>query len=106
MATTDERVDKLETRFLTPSEQFAATMAKVDTFIDEMRDFKTEMRDRDNQRAEDMRRLHDRQDALQAKTDAKFDALNKQIQDTWRQTMIGVGGMIVAMSALLLAALK
>lgn len=88
-------------------------LTKVDALIDElhdfkaeMRDFKTEMRERDNQRAEDMRRLHDRQDALQAKTDAKFDALNKQIQDMWRQTMIGVGGMIVAMSALLLAALK
>lgn len=81
-------------------------LTKVDALIDELHDFKAEMRERDNQRAEDMRRLHDRQDALQAKTDAKFDALNKQIQDTWRQTMIGVGGMIVAMSALLLAALK
>ena len=64
-------------------------------FKDEMRDFKNEMRDRDNQRAEDIRRLND-----------KMDSIVNQIQDTWRQTMLGVGGMIIAVGALLFTALN
>ena len=44
---------------------------------------------------EDMRRLND-----------KIDSLGKQINDTWRQTMLGVGGMIIAVGALLVALLK
>lgn len=64
-------------------------------FKDEMRDFKNEMRDRDNQRAEDIRRLND-----------KMDSIVNQIQDTWRQTMLGIGGMIIAVGALLFTALN
>ena len=66
---------------------------------------------------EDMRRLQERQDAMQAKHEAemhemnqrfydKVDALSNQIHDTWKQTMIGVGGMIIALGALLITALK
>lgn len=36
----------------------------------------------------------------------KVDSLSKQIHDTWRQTMPGVGSMIVAIVALLFAVLK
>lgn len=36
----------------------------------------------------------------------KIDSIGKQINDTWRQTMIGVGGMIIALGALLITALK
>lgn len=44
--------------------------------------------------------------ATNARMEAKFDELTKQINDTWKQTMIGVGGMIVALGGLLIAALK
>ena len=88
MATTDERVDKLEIRVGNLEQQVSAVTAKVDTFIGEMRD-------RDNQRVAEIKAL-----------DAKFDALTKQIHDNFIQTMIGVGGMIVALGALLITALK
>ena len=88
MATTDERVDKLETRAGSLEQQVSAVTAKVDTFIGEMRD-------RDNQRVAEIKAL-----------DAKFDALSKQIHDNFIQTMIGVGGMIIALGALLITALK
>ena len=80
------------------------------------------------QQREDMRRLWERQDAMQAKHDAemkamqekqdaemhemnqrfydKVDSLSQQIHDTWKQTMIGVGGMIIALGALIIGALK
>ena len=88
MATTDERVDKLETRVGSLEQQVSAVTAKVDTFIGEMRD-------RDNQRVAEIKAL-----------DAKFDALTKQIHDNFIQTMVGVGGMIIALGALLITALK
>ncbi|MBQ7723426.1 MAG: hypothetical protein IJT57_03795 [Selenomonadaceae bacterium] len=91
------------------------------------------------QQREDMRRLWERQDAMQAKHDAemkamqekqdaemkamqekqdakmhemnqrfyeKVDAISNQIHDTWKQTMLGVGGMIIALGALLITALR
>ena len=44
---------------------------------------------------EDIRRLNN-----------KLDSIGRQINDTWRQTMLGVGGMIIALGALMFAALK
>ena len=92
MATTEERLTSLETKF--------------ELFMQEI-----------HEQREDIRRLQDRQDAMQAKHEAemhemnqrfydKVDSLSNQIHDTWRQTMLGVGGMIVAVGALLFAALK
>ena len=83
MATPNEPV-----QFPTLEQQVSAVTAKVDTFIGEMRD-------RDNQRAAEIQIL-----------DEKINSLAKQINDTWKQTMIGVGGMIIALGALLIGALK
>ncbi|MBQ7454157.1 MAG: hypothetical protein IJS69_03795 [Selenomonadaceae bacterium] len=114
MATTDERLSILE-------QQVSAVTAKVDTFIQEMRD-------RDNQRAAELIEIRQRQDAAQAKHeadikaaqekhdadikamdkkfDAKFDALTKQLHDNFIQTLLGVGGMMLALGALLFTALR
>lgn len=58
------------------------------------------------QQREDIRRMNEKHDADMKAIDAKFDSLTKQINDTWKQTMIGVGGMIIALGALLITALK
>ena len=58
------------------------------------------------QQREDIRRMNEKHDADMKSMDSKFDAITKQINDTWRQTMIGVGGMIIALGALLITALK
>ena len=94
---------------------------KVDMFIDEMRDFKTEMRDRDNQRAAEIRALDEKilklQEStdekilkLQERTDAKFDkieskigkleekidSLSTHVRNLAVTAMIGIGAMAVA----------
>lgn len=66
---------------------------KLKTNLQDMR-FSLTMQELREQR-EDIRRLND-----------KMDSLGKQINDTWRQTMLGVGGMIIAVGALLVALLK
>lgn len=104
--------------------QIDAQNARIDTIATKVDIFIAESQ----QQREDMRRLWERQDAMQAKHDAemkamqekqdakmhemnqrfydKVDTLSQQIQDTWKQTMIGVGGMIIALGALIITALK
>ena len=94
MATTEERLSSLESKF--------------EMFIQEMRDFKTEMRDRDNQRAAEIMELRQRQDAAQAKQDsdmkamdAKIDRLGDKIQNMLLAAIVGFGAiMFAAVSAL------
>ena len=103
MATTEERLTSLETKF--------------ELFMQEI-----------HEQREDIRRLQDRQDAAQAKHDAemkemnakhaadmhemnerfygKIDDLGKQMHTNFIQTMIGVGAIMVAIGGLIIAVLK
>ena len=101
MATTEERVDRLETRFSTLSEQFAATMARVDSFIAELRDFKTEMRDRDNQRVAEIIELRQRQDADRKALEEKIDRLGDKIQNMLIAAFVGFGAIVFAAASIL-----
>ncbi|MBR4904168.1 MAG: hypothetical protein IKZ53_05815 [Selenomonadaceae bacterium] len=69
------------------------------------------------QQREDMRRLQDRQDAMQAKHDAEMQAMNKKIDDKFEslmnqihnnfvQTMVGFGAIAAAVGGLVVAAFK
>lgn len=98
--TVEQRVDSLETKF--------------DAFMREMSEFKTEMRDRDNQRAAEIMELRQRQDAAQAKhdadvkemnqrfyakfdaMDAKIDRLGDKIQTLVITAIVGFGAILVA----------
>jgi archaellum component FlaC len=89
MATTDERVDKLETRFLTLEQQVSAVTAKVDTFIGEMRD-------RDNQRVAEIAELRQRQDADRKALEDKIDRLGDKIQNMVIAAVVGFGAIVFA----------
>lgn len=58
--------------------QLALQDAKFNAFMQEMRDFKTEMRDRDNQRAAEIMEMRQRQEAAQAKHDAEMREMNQR----------------------------
>ena len=60
-------------------------MAKVDTFIGEMRDFKTEMRGRDAQHVAGIKSL-----------EAKIDKLGDKIQNMIIAAVVGFGAIIFA----------
>ena len=77
----EKRLNNLETKF--------------EMFMQEMREFKTEMRDRDNQRATEIRAM-----------DAKFEGLSKQIQNLTIAAVVGFGAIAVAIGGLVVAALK
>ena len=84
MATNDERIDRLETRFTTLEQQFAATMAKVDMVVNELQ-----------QQREDMRRLNERQDAMQAQHNAEIKGALKHIQGLTIASMVGIAAIAV-----------
>lgn len=89
MATTEERVDKLETRFSTLEQQVSAVTAKVDTIIGEMRD-------RDNQRAAEIAELRQRQDADRKALEDKIDRLGDKIQNMVIAAVVGFGAIVFA----------
>lgn len=98
MATTNQD-SKPENSPMTLGEQVAAVTAKVDMLVSEMRDFKNEMRDRDNQRAAEIIELRQRQDANQKE-------FTKELRSNFVQTMLGVGAIMAAIGGLIVAILK
>ena len=99
----ERRVDRLETKF--------------DMFMQEMREFKTEMRQQNQMRAEELRDLQRRQDEdrrnhdadmkeMNAKIEANAKEFTKQLHTNFIQTMLGVGAIMAAIGGLIIAALK
>lgn len=90
MTEQEQKAEKLEVRFSTLEQQFAATMAKVDSLAEEAK-----------QQREDIRRLQDRQDADRKALEAKIDRLGDKIQNMVIAAVVGFGAiMFAAVSAL------
>ncbi len=90
--------------------KFDKVMLKIDIALDEIR-----------QQREDIRRLQDRQDAMQAKHDAEIHEMNqrfyekiddnakeftKQLHTNFIQTMLGFGAIAAAVGGIVVAAFK
>ena len=96
MATTDERLTSLESKF--------------EMFVDEMRDFKIEMRDRDNQRANEIQELRQKHDAdikeINARIESKFDKLSSQIQNLTIAAVVEIGAIVIGGGAIIWSAIS
>ena len=88
MAKPKDKIEKLEIRFSTLEQQFATTMAKVDSLAEEAK-----------QQREDIRRLNE-------KIDSKFDKLSEQIHTMTIAAVVGFGAIAVAIAGLVVATLK
>lgn len=82
----ESRIDNLETTFK--------------MFIQEMRDFKTEMRQQNQMRAEEIREIRQDMKAMQANLDAKIDSIGKYVQNLSVAAIAAVGGMFVAVGVM------
>ncbi len=82
----ESRVSRLETKF--------------ELFMDEMRDFKAEMREQNKMRADEIRELRQKQETeireMQKKIDSKFDKLNFQLQIITVAAVVGAGAIVWA----------
>ena len=82
MTDVESRVSNLETKF--------------EMFMQEMREFKQEMRNKDNQRHAEIMEMRQKYDAMNVKIDEKFDKLSSQIQNMAIAAVIGVGAIVWA----------
>ncbi|MBE8952315.1 MAG: hypothetical protein SR1Q7_04110 [Quinella sp. 1Q7] len=85
MATTEERVDKLETRFTTLEQQVATVAAKVDMVIGEIQ-----------QQREDRRQFQEKHDADMREMREDVKGTLKHIQNLTIASMVGIGAIAIA----------
>ena len=72
--------------------------AKFNMLMQEMRDFKNEMRDRDNQRAEDMREIRSSIGTMQN----RIEDMGKHVRNLAITSMAAIGAMVVTVIVSLL----
>lgn len=103
MIDVESRVSNLETKF--------------EMFIDEVRDFKTEVREQNKMRADEIREMQRKHDAdirdlnkkiseTNEKIDSKFDKLSSQIQNIAVAAVIGVGAIVCAVVSVVVSIVK
>ena len=84
--------------------------SNVNNLIEELRDFKTEMRQQNQMRAEELRDLQNRHDSdmreMNKKIDDKFDKLSEQIHTMTIAAVVGFGAIAAEVGGLVFAAFK
>ena len=75
MATSEERIERLEEKFSDLHTVANVLATNVNNLTNELRDFKNEMRDRDNRRAAENEEIRNELRELNKSTDAKIDAI-------------------------------
>ena len=89
--------------------RITALESNVNNIISELRDFKTELRDRDNRRSQEISQLRQKHDAdiheLNKKIDDKFDKLSAQIQNLTIAAIVGIGAIVLGGGAIVWSAI-
>ena len=76
-------------------------MSKVDDFIQEMKDFKNEMRQQNQMRANEIEASRKRNDELNVKIDEKFEKILSQMQSMAIAVVVGVGAIVVGIMSIM-----
>ena len=69
--------------------------AKFDAFVQEMRDFKNEMRAQNQMRATEIQELRQKQDADIREIRASIDGMGKHVRNMAITSMAAIGAMVV-----------
>ena len=86
------------------------TLIKVDAIIEEIRDFKNEMRQQNQMRAEEVRELRQEMNNMQAQfyakidnMDSKIDGIGKHVQNLTVAAIVGIGAAVIGIGAIAVA---
>ena len=90
------RESNLEGRVRVVENKVVSLETKFDMFIDEMRDFKTEMRQQNQMRADEIRELRQDMKTMQSSLDSKIDNMGKHVRNLTVATTVGMGTMTIA----------
>ena len=83
---------ELEGRVRTVENKVTSLETKFDMFMDEMRDFKTEMRQQNQMRAEEIREIRNSVSGIQN----RIDDMGKHVRNLTIAAMVGMGTMTIA----------
>ena len=95
MATDEESIDKLEEKYSNLHTVVNVLAVKVDNLVDELKDFKEEMLNKDNQRQAEI-------SEIRQSTDAKIEAIRQSIQTMQNQNVVVIIGVIAIAVAVFL----
>ena len=76
--------------------QIDAQNARIDNVLAKVDMLVGEMRDRDNQRAEDIREIRQKQEADMKEIRASLDGMGKHVRNLTVAAMVGMGSMTIA----------
>ena len=100
--TTDEKVDRLEEKYFDLHTAVTALTANVNNLSAELKDFKQEMRDRDNQRHAENEEMRQSIKEIYQATDNKIaeirntvDSTNKHISNFFYTSLVAIGAMLL-----------
>ena len=83
---------ELESRVRTVENKVVSIETKFDMFMDEMRDFKTEMRQQNQMRAEEIREIRNSVNGIQN----RIDDMGKHVRNLTVTAMVGMATMTIA----------
>ncbi|MBD3878407.1 MAG: hypothetical protein SR1Q5_01795 [Quinella sp. 1Q5] len=100
MTDLEMKVDRLDGRVSSLEQRVTETTTNVNNLIAELRDFKNEMRQQNQMRAEEIREIRQDMKTMQANLDAKIDNMGKHVRNLSVATMAAVGGMFIAVGVM------
>ena len=95
MATSEERIDRLEEKTQNLTTNIAVLVQEMKDFKEEMRDFKQEMRDRDNRRAAENEEIRNEIREINKATDAKIDSMSKHIRNLSYTSIAAIAALVL-----------
>ncbi len=95
MTNLEIKVDRLDERVSALEQRVTETTTNVNNLIAEMRDFKTEMRQQNKMRAEEIMEIRQDMKNMQASLDAKIDGMGKHVRNLSVATIIGVATIAI-----------
>ena len=108
MAAQENFNNEVKTKLAIQDEKFNAVLARVDAtnqrvddLIGEFRDFKAEMRQQNEMRANEIEASRKRNDELNAKIDEKFEKILSQMQSLAIAAVVGVGAIVVGVVSIM-----
>ncbi len=95
MATSEERIDRLEEKYNNLHTVVSVIAAKVDATNEKVDNLISEMRDRDNRRAAENAEIRNEIREINKSTDAKIDSMSKHIRNLSYTSIAAIAALVL-----------
>ena len=100
MTNLEIKVDRLDERVSALEQRVTETTTNVNNLIAEMRDFKTEMRQQNKMRAEEIMEMRQKHDADMKEIRTSIDGMGKHVQNLTVAAIVGIGAAVAGIGAI------